>query len=356
MHRDIKPDNILLDEKNQPRICDLGMAKMAQEDYKMTNTMGSPVYMAPEILNKQSGVWGYPADVYAFAISCYQIAGGTKWPPSWIRQISQLSKEIIKGTRPDVRGFSDRGFATLLENMWANNPTERPTFKGVADALKEPENWLAGVDRQKFTEYTTWLENQPISLPPAGLCACLERVKLATTIIYRVPQDRSILERFAIVLSFICSDEADHQNEISQFIQAQLNKNQSLSRIEALNVSTALIQDTEQAENAGIDDHEEEADEDKVNDSEEENPGEQWTQPEGNICHLRVSRNDTSFPIDITLPAETTVAGLHQALQNVVGARVTIRNVNRIIPADSTQVLTESNLTDLVLDVVVNPN
>jgi serine/threonine protein kinase len=346
MHRDIKPDNILLDGLNRPRICDLGMAKMTTPD-GMTEMMGSPLFMAPEVLDSQSGEWGYSADVYAFAISCYQIAGiKGGWPPAGVHAFSQLKAKIIQGRRPDLKQFGKSGFGKLLERMWAQAPAQRPHFREVADELAKPENWLPQVNAKLFEEYVRWLKNEAIALPPTGLSACLERVKLSMTIVRRVPVKASRLERFAIVLSFICSDEADQQEEISQFIVKQLTENQSLSHIEAAGVSEAIIQDMELAENAEMDE--------SVDDG-EDIVEEEWVQPKGEIYHLRILRDGEGFAMEVTKAEEATVADLYRTLRGALGATVTISTAARTFEADSKELLTALNLKNLVLDVVVNP-
>jgi serine/threonine protein kinase len=347
MHRDIKPENIFLDDQNRPRIGDLGMAKMTSED-GMTYKMGSPLWMAPEILDKRCGVWGYPADVYAFGISCFQIAVGKMiWPPAGIRNNTMLTRRIIEGLRPDRKQLANTGFGQLLERMWDRNPSARPTFQEVAEELLNPTNWLSGVNAQEFTEYTNWLKNQQICLPPAGLGVCLARVKLATRIGDQIPQELSLVERFAITLSLICSDERDDQEEIKQFVLTQLNENKSLKHIEVMDVSEALIPDTEVEENRELVNFQE------VEDEEEEVLEQEWVQPEGENYHLRVRRNGEWFTIEIPLPVEATVTNLYETLEAVVGQPVTIRTISRSFAKDSNQVLTELNLKDLLLDVVV---
>jgi eukaryotic-like serine/threonine-protein kinase len=51
LHRDLKPFNILVDDNNEPKITDVGLAKICESDAGLTRTeslLGSPNYMAPQ--------------------------------------------------------------------------------------------------------------------------------------------------------------------------------------------------------------------------------------------------------------------------------------------------------------------
>ena len=65
MHRDIKLDNLLLDEHGLVKICDFGVSKILKEpNEKMTEQCGTPAYIAPEIL-KDKGYRGFGVDIWS---------------------------------------------------------------------------------------------------------------------------------------------------------------------------------------------------------------------------------------------------------------------------------------------------
>ena len=75
MHRDFKPQNILLDEKYYPIICDFGMSKVFSGSTKMKSNndfVGSIQFISPELMDEEQ-INYKKADVYAFGMSMYSI-------------------------------------------------------------------------------------------------------------------------------------------------------------------------------------------------------------------------------------------------------------------------------------------
>ncbi len=79
LHRDLKPQNVLIDEADQPRITDFGLAKIAKDDSNLTHTgtvMGSPSYMSPEQAAGRVGDIGPASDVYSLGATLYELLTG----------------------------------------------------------------------------------------------------------------------------------------------------------------------------------------------------------------------------------------------------------------------------------------
>ncbi|XP_061492882.1 rhodopsin kinase GRK7 [Rhineura floridana] len=74
VYRDMKPENVLLDDNGHCRLSDLGMAVEVREDTPITQRAGTNGYMAPEIL-KEENYW-YPVDWFAMGCSIYEMVAG----------------------------------------------------------------------------------------------------------------------------------------------------------------------------------------------------------------------------------------------------------------------------------------
>ncbi|EGR30993.1 protein kinase domain protein [Ichthyophthirius multifiliis] len=93
-HRDIKLENILLDENNNPKLIDFGFSTCIPNDKKYKMFCGTPSYMAPEIINKQE-YCGPPADIWALGVLLYALLNGTF--PFKGQTDKELYKKITKG-------------------------------------------------------------------------------------------------------------------------------------------------------------------------------------------------------------------------------------------------------------------
>ena len=102
LHRDIKLDNILLNDKEICKICDFGVSRfMAKEDVS-SEQCGTPAYLAPEIV-RGDGYKGFGVDVWSLGVLLFCLLNGRM--PFKGDGIKKLNEEILKGEFNFEEGF-----------------------------------------------------------------------------------------------------------------------------------------------------------------------------------------------------------------------------------------------------------
>lgn len=76
LHRDIKLDNILLDNDNGIKICDFGVSKIIGKETTVNEQCGTPAYIAPEVISNK-GYEAYYPDIWSAGVLLYAMIFGT---------------------------------------------------------------------------------------------------------------------------------------------------------------------------------------------------------------------------------------------------------------------------------------
>ena len=92
LHRDLKPQNILLSKNYDIKITDFGFATYYTKDSIINTLCGSPMYMAPEIIIKNG--YNYNSDLWSVGIILYEMIHG--YTPFNVLNFIDLIKEIKK--------------------------------------------------------------------------------------------------------------------------------------------------------------------------------------------------------------------------------------------------------------------
>lgn len=151
VHKDLKPDNVLLDSDYRPFIGDFGMSAFSNAAVKGSVSGGTPVFMAPEIyLNVPVDS---KVDVYSFAMLVYHIIVG-KEPFRELRNNTfVLWHRILSGARPPVPETVPQCFRQLLTRAWSKDPNARPTFGEIVAEIDSGALALDAVDADELERY-----------------------------------------------------------------------------------------------------------------------------------------------------------------------------------------------------------
>lgn len=182
-HRDLKLENTLLDGSPAPRlkICDFGYSKSSLLHSQPKSTVGTPAYIAPEVLLRQE-YDGKIADVWSCGVTLYvMLVGGYPFedpdePKDFRRTINRILS--VQYTIPDNVQISD-DCRHLISRIFVGDPTQRITMPEIKNHVWFLRNLPADLmdENSMFEEPDQPMQSLDVimqiiseaTIPPVGL-------------------------------------------------------------------------------------------------------------------------------------------------------------------------------------------
>jgi [calcium/calmodulin-dependent protein kinase] kinase len=125
VHRDIKPDNLLLTEDDVLKIVDFGVSEMFEKQSEMltAKSAGSPAFLPPELcVTRHGDISGKAADIWSMGVSLYCLRFGCiPFERSGVLELY----EAIRNDSPVIEPDHETEFADLMKMLLEKDPTKR---------------------------------------------------------------------------------------------------------------------------------------------------------------------------------------------------------------------------------------
>src|SRR5256714_5597481 len=146
LHRDIKPGNILLNDRSEPLVSDFGLAKLLDGNKDLTRsltTFGTAGFIAPEQAGHAAVDFTPVADVYSLGAVLFNVLAGRPPflgpnPVSVIRQASETQAPKLRSLAPSL----DRDLETICARCLERDPKAR--YQSAGDLATDLDRWLDG--------------------------------------------------------------------------------------------------------------------------------------------------------------------------------------------------------------------
>ncbi|HEY4760313.1 MAG TPA: serine/threonine-protein kinase [Thermoguttaceae bacterium] len=146
IHRDVKPANLLVDQKNVVKVLDLGLARFTGEDRASLtvaydeNVLGTADYLAPEQALDSHGV-DSRADIYSLGCSLYfLLTGNPPFPEGTLPQRLMMHQKQAPPSIFEKRPAAPQVLVDICVKMMAKKPDQR--YQSMREVSRALANWL----------------------------------------------------------------------------------------------------------------------------------------------------------------------------------------------------------------------
>ena len=241
IHRDLKPNNVLVAEEDGraiPKVIDFGIAKAVSQPLtdrslhtRIGHIIGTPDYMSPEQLDSSGLDVDTRTDIYSIGVMLYELLAGT--PPMNFRADTPLASEMQRRLRDEDPPLASRRVLETEDNIapergYVDNAS-------LARALQGDLDWIVGkaIARDRARRYATpvelaadiqrYLDNEPVlASPPSQAYRLKKFIKRHTLPVSLLATSFVLLLVFSILMSWqfretaIERDRANREAEVAQ--------------------------------------------------------------------------------------------------------------------------------------------
>jgi ABC-type phosphate transport system substrate-binding protein/tRNA A-37 threonylcarbamoyl transferase component Bud32 len=143
VHRDIKTHNFLVDRMGTVKVADFGTSAMLGFNLRATGSennmktmVGTPEYVAPEVVTPKGKGYSAKADIYSFGIVMWEVWSGQQ-PYADLQMIEIIFGVTNDQMRPPISAIDEPDLADLIQRCWAQEPERRPSFDEILAILRD---------------------------------------------------------------------------------------------------------------------------------------------------------------------------------------------------------------------------
>ena len=144
IHRDIKPENVLLSEKLVAKLTDFGWSNYMQGDEKRTTVCGTPIYLAPEIMEEKPH--DEAVDLWCIGVLLFELV--TSNPPFLGNDLDSLKENVLKldpKQRLPLEDMMNHPFITKFTPDSVKHlikPVEGAKYEPFIISKDDPKTWV----------------------------------------------------------------------------------------------------------------------------------------------------------------------------------------------------------------------